>query len=142
MLTGAGDGTFGGAVQVEQIKWRRIERNQRFAAHGKRAQRRNPHALGKLTAQLRGKEGDGDLVLLKVIPDTGQIQPHLLLQHMQTCAAEQRGIHVHHVGVEAKAGICRDVIGFTNGIGGFVVVDIVHQIAVGEHDALGFAGGA
>jgi len=60
---------------------------------------------------------------------------------MEARAAEQGRIHIHHIGIKAKAGVCRNIVVRTDIVTGFVIVDKIHKIAVGKHNTLRLAGG-
>ena len=62
-------------------------------------------ACGELVAHLRGHERMGDAILLEIIVQRDEVEPDFLGDDMHRCSAGKRGIHIHHAGIEAIAGI-------------------------------------
>ena len=98
-------------------------------------------ARGELVAHLRGHERMGDAILLEVIVQRDEVEPDFLRDDMHRCSTSERGIHVHHAGIEAIAGIGGHlVLGFQI-IEALIPVAEGHEVAVSELATLGNARG-
>ena len=84
----------------------------------------------------------GDPILVEIAVDGPQVEADLVGQYVQLAPGAEYGVGVHHVGVEAEAGIGGASAVRRQAEPGDVPVDEVHQVAVTQHHALRRAGGA
>ena len=99
-------------------------------------------AGGKLITHLRRHERMGDVVLLEVVVQRNKIQTQLLGDDIHRSAAGQCGIHIHHAGVEAIAGVCRHPVLGLEFVVALIPVAEADEVAVRQLTALGHAGRA
>ena len=142
------NGAFGrsvGVIKPEAV--RRLDGNKPFSAD-KKIMRifRVGIQLGELPADLpadlRRHKGVGNGVIAEIISDCDQVKADRLVDDMQLSAAEKHRIHIHHMGVKAVACVRRGAAGFVHLIVGDIPVAEGAEVAVLEHHALGYAGGA
>ena len=89
-------------------------------------------ARGELVAHLRGHERMGDAILLEVIVQRDEVESDFLRDDMHRCSACERGIHIHHAGIEAIAGIGGHlVLGFQI-VETLIPVAESHEVGVSE----------
>ena len=121
-------------IQLEVL--RRLYGDEAFATYGEVLQRVIVY-FSKLTPHLCGHEGVGDMVGLEVVVQGDQVQTDLLGNDMHRGTRSQGGIHIHHTGVEAVAGIgCHAVAGLQVIVTAIPVAER-HQIPVLQHTPLG-----
>ena len=121
---------------------RRLQGRQFLTAHGEVAQGGVIGIGGKLIAHLRGDEGVRDALLIEIVIQLGQVEPDVLTYYIYGGSARERGIHVHHRGVKAVAGVCRHTAVCREVVVSLVPMAECHQIAVLQHYALRHARGA
>ena len=63
----------------------------------------------KLIAHLCGHEGVCDVILLKVVVQFNEVEPNLFWDDVYRSSAGQCRIHIHHTGIKAIAGVCRNL---------------------------------
>ena len=91
----------------------------------------------KLTAHLRGHEAVGDAVGAEIPVEGVKFQPDLIVNDIHRAAGDQRGVHVHHVRVEAIAGVRGHAARLIEAIVAAVPVAEGDDVAVLQHTALG-----
>ena len=94
-------------------------------------------ACGKLIAHLRGHERVGDMVLLEIIVQGDEVESDFFGNDMHRCTAGQRGIHVHHAGIETIAGVGGHLVLGLQAVETLIPVAEGHQIGMGELATLG-----
>ena len=92
--------------------------------------------LGKLTTHLCGHEGMGDVVGFEIIVQGNQVEADFLGNDIDRSSRCQGGIHIHHTGIEAVAGVCRHVVFCLQVVVTAVPVAESHQIPMLQHTAL------
>ena len=97
---------------------------------------------GELASHLRGHEGVGDVLLVEVVVQVGQVQAYVVADDNDGGACCEGRIHVHHAGVKAVAGIGGHLVAWTQVVVVPVPMTEGHEVAVLELAALGLAGGA
>ena len=97
---------------------------------------------GKLVAHLCGHERVGDVVLLEVLVQGNQVEADLLGHDVNGGAAGEGGIHVHHAGIKAIAGIGGHPVLGLEVIVALIPVAEGHQVGMRQLAALGNARGA
>ena len=122
---------------VHLVVRRRIERRELLSTHGEEAQRVVVGVRGKLIAHLRRDERMGDLVLLEVDVQIGQVQSDVLADDVDAGSAGHSGIDVHHAGVEAVAGVGRHVAGIVELEAPLIPMAEGYDVAVFQLAALG-----
>ena len=140
---GGEDGALGGAIAIVQGvgRWR-DERGQFLAAHRQVAERVVLDARGKLVAHLRGHEGVSDTLTLEIFVDSNQVEADFFGDDVQLSSTRERGVHVHHAGIKAVAGISRYAASLAQFVVALEPVAESHEVSVLKLAALGHAGGA
>ena len=100
------DGTLRGTIAVVHhiVLWR-VERRELLATDREMAQRMVVDIRGKLIAYLCRDERVGDVVGVEIVVKVGQVQADVLADDIDRSTTSKGGIHVHHAGVEAIAGV-------------------------------------
>ena len=137
-VVGGEDGALRGTVAVVHlVALRRIERREFLATHGEEAQRVVVGVRGKLIAHLGGDERMGDEVLFEILVQVGQVQADVVADDVDAGTAGQRGIDVHHAGVEAVAGVGCHMASLAEFEATLIPVAEGHDVAVFQLAALG-----
>ena len=84
----------------------------------------------------------GDIVLLKVVVQGHQIKAQFLGDDVDTGTAGQGGVHIHHTGIKAVAGIGGHAALRFQTVEALVPMAEADKVAVRELAALGYASGA
>ncbi len=136
LVVGGENGAFRRAVAVKHPVGRRGERRQFFASYGEATQRMIIHIGGKLEAHLGGHEGMRYIVFVEIFIQIGKVETDVVAHNVDAGAASQSGIHIHHAGVEAIAGVgCHTVVGSETVIA-LIPMTEGHQVAVLQLTAL------
>ena len=137
------DGALGRTVSVVHVvALGRLQGRELLAAHGEVLQRTVVHIRGKLVAHLRGDERVGDAVGVEVFVEVRQVEADVFTYYIYGGAAGQRGIHIHHAGVEAVAGIGGHMTLGRQPVVALIPVAEADEVAVLQLAALGHTGRA
>ena len=106
LITGFKNRRFRRSIEIVHLitLWR-CERCQFLAAGRKVLQRVVLDARGKLVSHLSRHKGIGDVLLLEIVVQGNQVETHLFGDDIHCGATREGRVHVHHVGIEAIAGV-------------------------------------
>ena len=105
---GDADGAFSGTVEVHQrVAGRGSEWSQLLTACQQIVQAVVLKGGGKLISHLRGHECVSNLLAFKIVVQCHQVQTQLFRDDVKRGTASECGIGLHHIGIEAIAGVGR-----------------------------------
>ena len=91
---------------MELITLRRSKRKNLFASDREVMQRVVIAVHRKLTTHLRGHERMGHPFLVKICIQVWKVQSYVVTHNHYGSTCGKCGIHIHHAGIEAIAGVC------------------------------------
>ena len=115
---------------------RRRQRCQFLASYGEMLQRVVLDACGKLIAHLSGHERMGDIVLLEVFIQRNEVETQLLRDDIYGGSTGERGIHIHHAGIEAITGVCSHMMLWLEVVITLIPMAETYQVGVRQLTAL------
>ena len=90
----------------------------------------------KLTAHLCGHKRMGNAFAIEVVVQVGQVQTDVLANDINGSTMGESGVHIHHTGIEAVAGVCSHLALRFQVVVAMVPMAEAHQIAVFQLTAL------
>ena len=97
------------------------------------------NASGKLIGHLCRHERMRDVLALKILVQRHEVETQLLRNDVKRSATGQCGVHVHHAGIEAVAGVCCHLMLCLQVIIAMVPMDESYHVAMNQLATLGHA---
>ena len=136
-VCGSEDRTFRRTIAVVQLICSgRCERQDFLATHGEMTQRMVVEVHRELTAHLCGHERMGNTFTVEILVQVGQVETDVLANDIDCSATGQGGVHIHHTGIEAVAGVCGHLVAWLQSVVTMVPVAETYQVAMFQLTAL------